>query len=106
MTSKSLLKRIGVIEKFTEKGFLLHGSTKKLKILMPFKPSDYRLYIGNFKAVYASDKLSFAAMKAFMSSSTHSQTCYIYICKPGFFTEACDHHFISLGSVVPDYRIP
>ena len=105
MIDKSLLNRLKTIKKFTGKGFLLHGSTKKLDVLLPFKPSDHRLYIGNLKAVYASDAFSFSAMKASLASSRACGICYLYICKPDSFTEVSKHHFVSFGPVTPIYMV-
>ena len=100
--NNSLLKKINLIKKYIEHGFLLHGSIKRIKILTPFQANDYILFAGNLKAVYATNQLNFAVTKTLVTDCrNHFQTIYIYICSPSRFTKVSDNQFICLFQAVP-----
>ena len=105
MKNINLPKKINLIKRCAEEGFLLHGSRIKVKILTPFQANDYNLFIGNFKAVYATNQWSSAITKALVSKRKTSKTFYIYICKKNFFTKVSNNQFICLFPVIPDYTL-
>ena len=118
-----------ILEKFVEGGYVLHGSCRKIHVLLPHQADSKTQEIGNFKGVYATGFPWESLRHAFWSSCTQKirddgfvsvsatekiltdaaqqadRKTYIYILRKAPFVRLANSEYLILKAVVPDFVI-